>query len=121
MVVCGLQAIHGYRETERLNWTQKNKVIFDRVREHAFPSDAKHMSFIHVLDLAKEGCIKAHIDSIRVSIPLIIIAVINSWLLPSQNWHYLPMRLTKVYLNGAARQITIWLLQSHHQNTQLVS
>lgn len=76
MVVCGLQAIHGYRETERLNWTQKNKVIFDRVREHAFPSDAKHMSFIHVLDLAKEGCIKAHIDSIRVSIPLIIIAVI---------------------------------------------
>ncbi len=63
-----LQAIHGYRETERGKWTQKNKVILQRVRDLAFPPGKPQMTYVHVLDLAKEGYIKAHIDSVRVSV-----------------------------------------------------
>lgn len=35
------------------------------MREVAFPSNALHLGHIHVLDISKEGYIKAHVDSIR--------------------------------------------------------
>lgn len=62
-----LQAIHGYRETERKQWSKKNKAILQRVRNLAFPPGVAQMAFVHVLDITKDGYIKAHIDSVRVS------------------------------------------------------
>lgn len=58
-------AIHGYRETERKHWYPTNRAIFDRVKEVAFSGET--LPYIHVLDLAKEGVIKPHVDSVRVS------------------------------------------------------
>ncbi|XP_046402344.1 alpha-ketoglutarate-dependent dioxygenase alkB homolog 7, mitochondrial [Ischnura elegans] len=58
-------AIHGYRETERLKWSPKNMQIIERVRRIAFPSETSHIPLVHVLDLAEEGFIKPHIDSVR--------------------------------------------------------
>lgn len=57
-------AIHGYRETERKHWYPANRAIFDRVKELAFKGET--LPYIHVLDLAKEGVIKPHVDSVRV-------------------------------------------------------
>ncbi|XP_019544670.2 alpha-ketoglutarate-dependent dioxygenase alkB homolog 7, mitochondrial [Aedes albopictus] len=56
-------AIHGYRETERKHWYPTNRAIFDRVKELAFRGET--LPYIHVLDLAKEGVIKPHVDSVR--------------------------------------------------------
>ncbi|XP_046991552.1 alpha-ketoglutarate-dependent dioxygenase alkB homolog 7, mitochondrial isoform X1 [Schistocerca americana] len=58
-------AIHGYRETERSNWNAANSVIIQRVREAAFPPGTPQLSLVHVLDLAEDGFIKAHVDSVR--------------------------------------------------------
>ncbi|XP_044762695.1 alpha-ketoglutarate-dependent dioxygenase alkB homolog 7, mitochondrial [Coccinella septempunctata] len=58
-------AIHGYRETERLKWNDENTKILDRVRHLAFPSDTSPLKFVHILDLAENGYIKPHIDAIR--------------------------------------------------------
>ncbi|XP_021694845.1 alpha-ketoglutarate-dependent dioxygenase alkB homolog 7, mitochondrial [Aedes aegypti] len=56
-------AIHGYRETERKHWYPANRAIFDRVKEVAFRGET--LPYIHVLDLAKQGVIKPHVDSVR--------------------------------------------------------
>lgn len=56
-------AIHGYRETERKNWYPQNRLVLDRVGKFAF--DTKVMPFVHILDLAKDGVIKPHVDSSR--------------------------------------------------------
>lgn len=56
-------AIHGYRETEKKNWYPKNREIIDRIGKLAF--DGNVMPHVHVLDLAKDGIIKAHVDSSR--------------------------------------------------------
>ncbi|XP_030754499.1 alpha-ketoglutarate-dependent dioxygenase alkB homolog 7, mitochondrial [Sitophilus oryzae] len=58
-------AIHGYRETERLKWNEENTVILDRVRKIAFPSNIAPLKFVHILDLDKKGWIKPHIDAVR--------------------------------------------------------
>ncbi|CAG2166759.1 unnamed protein product [Oppiella nova] len=58
-------AIHEYRETERSVWTQDNQKIIDRVRQTAFPSGVAPIRSVHVLDLAKQGVIKAHVDAVR--------------------------------------------------------
>lgn len=58
-------AIHGYRETEKLDWNEDNVKIINRVREVAFPPNSSHLSQVHVLDLSEKGWIKPHIDSIR--------------------------------------------------------
>ncbi|KAJ8956087.1 hypothetical protein NQ318_016540 [Aromia moschata] len=58
-------AIHGYRETERLSWNKENTNILDRVREIAFPPTVEPLKFVHILDLDKNGYIKPHIDAIR--------------------------------------------------------
>ncbi|XP_013787528.1 alpha-ketoglutarate-dependent dioxygenase alkB homolog 7, mitochondrial-like [Limulus polyphemus] len=58
-------AIHGYRETEKLKWNQKNEVTLQRVKQMAFPTNEPLLKHVHVLDLAEDGYIKPHIDSIR--------------------------------------------------------
>lgn len=60
------QAIHGYRETERLKWNKENTKILDRVRDIAFPSNTAPLKHVHILDLADNGYIKPHIDATRV-------------------------------------------------------
>lgn len=56
-------AIHGYREMEKVDWLPENRILFDRVRKFAFVSDV--MPHVHILDLAKDGIIKPHVDSSR--------------------------------------------------------
>lgn len=58
-------AIYGYRETERKQWTQKNKAIIQRVRDLAFPPGCPQLAFVHVLDVMATGAIKPHVDSVR--------------------------------------------------------
>lgn len=58
-------AIHGYRETEWRKWSEDSSQILDRVRREAFPPETLHLSLVHILDLAPEGWIKPHIDSVR--------------------------------------------------------
>ncbi|KAG7491419.1 hypothetical protein MATL_G00003690 [Megalops atlanticus] len=58
-------AIHGYRETERLKWTAVCEAVLGRVRGVAFPKDSQLLGPVHVLDLDKAGYIKPHIDSIK--------------------------------------------------------
>ncbi|XP_032675523.1 alpha-ketoglutarate-dependent dioxygenase alkB homolog 7, mitochondrial isoform X2 [Odontomachus brunneus] len=58
-------AIHGYRETEWRKWSKDNSEILNRVRKTAFPSDMVQLSLVHILDLAAEGWIKPHVDSVR--------------------------------------------------------
>ena len=63
-----LQAIHGFRESEREEWSAESLQIIKRIKDFAF-TDPAHppMHRVHVLDLAKKGYIKPHIDSSRVS------------------------------------------------------
>lgn len=65
------QAIHGYRETERLQWGVMCESILRRVRAVAFPEGSPLLGPIHVLDLDKEGYIKPHIDSVKVCVKLL--------------------------------------------------
>ncbi|KAK7495824.1 hypothetical protein BaRGS_00012814 [Batillaria attramentaria] len=58
-------AIHGYRETEKLKWNKENKKILQRVRELAFPAGIPQIAYVHVLDISKEGYIKPHVDAVR--------------------------------------------------------
>ncbi|EGI69526.1 PREDICTED: alpha-ketoglutarate-dependent dioxygenase alkB homolog 7, mitochondrial isoform X2 [Acromyrmex echinatior] len=58
-------AIHGYRETEWKKWSKDSSQILDRVRRKAFSSEMIQLSLVHILDLAPEGWIKPHIDSVR--------------------------------------------------------
>ncbi|CAG9861489.1 unnamed protein product [Phyllotreta striolata] len=58
-------AIHGYRETERLKWNEVNTKILDRVRAIAFPPNVEQLKYVHILDLDKTGYIKPHIDAVR--------------------------------------------------------
>ncbi|CAH1384888.1 hypothetical protein MTP99_004425 [Tenebrio molitor] len=58
-------AIHGYRETERLTWNEANTKILDRVRQIAFPPHVAQLKYVHILDLDKNGYIKPHIDAVR--------------------------------------------------------
>ncbi|XP_057673673.1 alpha-ketoglutarate-dependent dioxygenase alkB homolog 7, mitochondrial [Corythoichthys intestinalis] len=58
-------AIHGYRETERLTWGEACQGILARVRSVAFASGSSLLGPVHVLDLDKTGYIKPHIDSVK--------------------------------------------------------
>ena len=62
-----MQAIQGYRETEKKKWREKNAEIIERIRSTALPQGEDQIAFVHVLDLAEDGYIKPHIDSVRVS------------------------------------------------------
>ncbi|XP_026218000.1 alpha-ketoglutarate-dependent dioxygenase alkB homolog 7, mitochondrial [Anabas testudineus] len=58
-------AIHGYRETERLRWGPACEEILNRVRSAAFPAGTPLLGPVHVLDLDKTGYIKPHVDSVK--------------------------------------------------------
>ncbi|XP_017277280.1 alpha-ketoglutarate-dependent dioxygenase alkB homolog 7, mitochondrial [Kryptolebias marmoratus] len=58
-------AIHGYRETERLRWGPACEEILNRVRSVAFLDSGPLLGPVHVLDLDKAGYIKPHIDSVK--------------------------------------------------------
>ncbi|XP_011504813.1 PREDICTED: alpha-ketoglutarate-dependent dioxygenase alkB homolog 7, mitochondrial [Ceratosolen solmsi marchali] len=57
--------IHGYRETEYCKWNEDNLKIINKIKEKAFPSDMEQLKLVHVLDLAEDGWIKPHVDSIK--------------------------------------------------------
>jgi len=60
-------AIHNYRETEHLHWRPENNEIIERVRKTAFEGlNVRHIKYVHILDIAKDGFIKPHVDSVRV-------------------------------------------------------
>ncbi|XP_008293679.1 alpha-ketoglutarate-dependent dioxygenase alkB homolog 7, mitochondrial [Stegastes partitus] len=58
-------AIHGYRETERVSWGAACEEILTRVRSAAFPEGSSLLGPVHILDLDKAGYIKPHIDSVK--------------------------------------------------------
>lgn len=58
-------AIELYREIERRNWGPICTQVIERIQKTAFTSDAQHLPLVHVLDVAAEGCVKPHIDSVR--------------------------------------------------------
>ncbi|CAJ0586677.1 unnamed protein product, partial [Mesorhabditis spiculigera] len=58
-------AIHLYREREQRKWSPQNENVIRRIRESSFPADTQHLTYVHILDLHKDGVIKPHIDSIR--------------------------------------------------------
>ncbi|XP_060533752.1 alpha-ketoglutarate-dependent dioxygenase alkB homolog 7, mitochondrial [Cylas formicarius] len=58
-------AIHQYRETEKLKWNPENTKIINKVRELAFPRHVGQIKYVHILDLDKDGYIKPHIDAVR--------------------------------------------------------
>ncbi|XP_022608303.1 alpha-ketoglutarate-dependent dioxygenase alkB homolog 7, mitochondrial [Seriola dumerili] len=58
-------AIHGYRETERVRWGAACEEVLNRVRSVAFPEGSPLLGPVHILDLDKTGYIKPHIDSVK--------------------------------------------------------
>ncbi|KAF7259776.1 Alpha-ketoglutarate-dependent dioxygenase alkB 7 [Paragonimus skrjabini miyazakii] len=73
-------AITHYRETERKNWRTINRSVIERLKEFTaqteLPAPASCASadqvvlpHIHILDLAENGEIKPHVDSVRASLP----------------------------------------------------
>lgn len=58
-------AIHGYRETERLSWGAACEEVLTRVRSVAFDEGSPLLGPVHVLDLDKTGYIKPHVDSVK--------------------------------------------------------
>ncbi|XP_011661956.1 alpha-ketoglutarate-dependent dioxygenase alkB homolog 7, mitochondrial [Strongylocentrotus purpuratus] len=58
-------AIHGFRETEKSRWSEVNSPIIQRIRDQAFPEGSAQLTLVHVLDLAQNGYIKPHVDSIK--------------------------------------------------------
>ncbi|CAF1381927.1 unnamed protein product [Adineta steineri] len=58
-------AIHGYRESEKSEWTTENQQVLSRIRQFAFDDPKQTLVHVHVLDIAKDGYIKPHIDAIR--------------------------------------------------------
>ncbi|KAI1886652.1 hypothetical protein AGOR_G00198010 [Albula goreensis] len=58
-------AIHGFRETERVHWSAVCGAVLGRLRGVAFPEGSSLLGPVHVLDLDKAGYIKPHIDSVK--------------------------------------------------------
>ncbi|RWS19806.1 hypothetical protein B4U80_09309 [Leptotrombidium deliense] len=63
--VYGVIAIHKFRETEKAHWSNDNRAVIERIQKFAFSNDVKKLNYVHVLDLAEDGIIKPHIDSVR--------------------------------------------------------
>jgi len=59
-------AIVGFRETEKTNWNDGNKLIVDKIRRCSFKSETA-LNAVHVLDLSEDGWINPHVDSVRFS------------------------------------------------------
>ncbi|XP_034046002.1 alpha-ketoglutarate-dependent dioxygenase alkB homolog 7, mitochondrial [Thalassophryne amazonica] len=58
-------AIHGYRETERVTWGAQCMNTLKRMQSVAFAEGSSVLGPVHILDLDKTGYIKPHIDSIK--------------------------------------------------------
>jgi len=61
-------AIAKFRETEKKFFNKINTPVIERMRTLAFPMEGKHskvLPYTHVLDLAEDGYIKPHVDSVR--------------------------------------------------------
>lgn len=61
-----MQAIHGFRETEKSRWSEASRAILQRVQAAAFGPGQTLLSSVHVLDLEPRGYIKPHVDSVKV-------------------------------------------------------
>lgn len=61
-----MQAIHGFRETEKSRWSEASQAILQRVQVAAFGPEQTLLSLVHVLDLEPRGYIKPHVDSVKV-------------------------------------------------------
>lgn len=60
------QAIIAYREMEKSSWkNDMNTKLIDRIKKFCFTSGLVTLPHVHILDLAKHGVIKPHIDSIK--------------------------------------------------------
>ncbi|XP_048197840.1 alpha-ketoglutarate-dependent dioxygenase alkB homolog 7, mitochondrial isoform X1 [Perognathus longimembris pacificus] len=60
-----VQAIHGFRETEKSRWSEASRAILQRVQSAAFGPGQTLLSPVHVLDLEPRGYIKPHVDSVK--------------------------------------------------------
>jgi alkylated DNA repair protein alkB family protein 7 len=58
----------GFRETERRQWNPVNSAVMARIRSQSFDPTHRLLPHVHVLDLASDGHIKPHVDSVRVRI-----------------------------------------------------
>ncbi|XP_046426103.1 alpha-ketoglutarate-dependent dioxygenase alkB homolog 7, mitochondrial isoform X1 [Neodiprion fabricii] len=58
-------AIQSYRETEKSTWNKGNSAVIQKIQKTAFPPDTSLLGHVHVLDLAGDGMIKPHVDSVR--------------------------------------------------------
>jgi alkylated DNA repair protein alkB family protein 7 len=63
-------AITGYRETEKVQWISENEPVINRLaltasRAAVGGCTLELLPTIHVLDLAKDGYIKPHVDSVK--------------------------------------------------------
>lgn len=61
-----LQAICGYRETERGRWGGAARAVLGRVAAAAFPPGRPPLPLVHVLDLHPRGHVRPHVDSVKV-------------------------------------------------------
>ncbi|CAB3988911.1 alpha-ketoglutarate-dependent dioxygenase alkB homolog 7, mitochondrial [Paramuricea clavata] len=59
-------AIHGYRESEKENWSKPCMMVFKRMKDASFDSTHALLPYVHVLDLDSKGFIKPHVDSVKV-------------------------------------------------------
>ncbi|ETI38507.1 hypothetical protein F443_15787 [Phytophthora nicotianae P1569] len=57
-----------YKEMERSRWSTETQRILQKVREVAIlPRDLTYFPAVHVIELAEDGYIKPHVDSIKFS------------------------------------------------------
>ncbi|GAB9471497.1 Alpha-ketoglutarate-dependent dioxygenase alkB 7 [Globisporangium polare] len=62
------QVIVKFKEMERSRWSTETKRILDRIREAPIlPQELNYFPAVHVIDLAEDGYIKPHVDSIKFS------------------------------------------------------
>lgn len=59
------EAIVGFRECEKKHWSPSSQSVVQRLREKSFEPGVRQLPYVHVLDLAEDGYIKPHIDSVR--------------------------------------------------------
>ncbi|KAK9512589.1 hypothetical protein O3M35_000980 [Rhynocoris fuscipes] len=58
-------AIEGFKEFEKDTWNDSNCKIFNKIREIAFENGKLYLPHVHVLDVAENGYIKAHVDNVK--------------------------------------------------------
>ncbi|OWZ21895.1 hypothetical protein PHMEG_0003476 [Phytophthora megakarya] len=57
-----------FKEMERSRWSTETRNILDKVREAAIvPKELNYFPAVHVIELAEDGYIKPHVDSIKFS------------------------------------------------------